>query len=78
MLANMRFLRKQIMEFKIWVHGKHAKRLLCNTPGGIRGKRGNQIKILMIKDWTSIWDAHRSTPGASPPILTCETRKVDT
>ena len=74
MLANMRFLRKQIMESKIWVHGKHTKRLLCNTPGGIRG---NQIKILMIKDWTSIWDTPRSTPGASPPILACEMRKAD-
>ena len=30
-------------------------------------KRGNQDKVLMVRNWTSIWDAIRSTPGASPP-----------
>ena len=32
-------------------------------------KRGNQAKVLMVRNWTSIWDAIRSTPGASPPLL---------
>ena len=32
-------------------------------------KRGNQAKVLMVRNWTSIWDAIRSTPGASPPRL---------
>ena len=32
-------------------------------------KRGNQAKVLMVRNWTSIWDAIRSTPGASPPHL---------
>ena len=26
-------------------------------------------KVLMVKSWTSVWDAIRSTPGASPPLL---------
>ena len=33
------------------------------TPGGIRGK------VLMVRNWTSVWDAIRSTPGTSPPHL---------
>ena len=24
-------------------------------------------KVLMVRNWTSVWDAIRSTPGASPP-----------
>ena len=26
-------------------------------------------KVLMVRNWTSLWDAIRSTPGASPPCL---------
>ena len=29
----------------------------------------NQAKVLMARNWTSIWDAIRSTPGTSPPLL---------
>ena len=29
----------------------------------------NQAKVSMVRNWTSIWDAVRSTPGASPPYL---------
>ena len=32
-------------------------------------KKGNQDKVLMVRNWTSLWDAIRSTPGASPPCL---------
>ena len=28
-----------------------------------------ESKVLMIRNWTSVWDAIRSTPGASPPHL---------
>ena len=24
-------------------------------------------KVVMVRNWTSVWDAIRSTPGASPP-----------
>ena len=34
------------------------------TPGGIRGKQ-----VLMVRSWTSVRDAIRSAPGASPPRL---------
>ena len=34
------------------------------TPGGIRGKQG-----FIVKSWTSVRAAIRSTPGASPPRL---------
>ena len=37
------------------------------TPGSIRGK------VLMVRNWTSVWDAIRSTPGASPPHLSGRT-----
>ena len=26
-------------------------------------------QVLMVKSWTSVWDAIRSNPGASPPHL---------
>ena len=26
-------------------------------------------KVLMVRNWTLVWDATRSTPGASPPSL---------
>ena len=39
------------------------------TPGGIRGK------VLMVRNWTSVWDAIRSTPGSSLPHLSGRTRK---
>ena len=39
------------------------------TPGGIRGK------VLMVRNWTSFWDAIRSTPGESPPLLGGRTRR---
>ena len=29
----------------------------------------NQAEVLMARNSTSIWDAIRSTPGASPPLL---------
>ena len=32
-------------------------------------------KVLMVKNWTSVWDAIRSTPGASPPHLSGRTRR---
>ena len=32
-------------------------------------------KVLMVKSWTSIRDAIRSTPGASPPCLSGRTRR---
>ena len=28
-----------------------------------------ESKVLMMRNWTSVWDAIRSTPGASPPHL---------
>ena len=39
-------------------------------------KRGNEAKVLMVRNWTSIWDAIRSTPGASPPHLSGRTGRV--
>ena len=38
-------------------------------------KKGNQAKVLMVRNWTPIWDAIRSTPGASPPHLGGRTRR---
>ena len=38
-------------------------------------KRGNQAKVLMVRNWTSVCDAIRSTPGASPPHLSGRTRR---
>ena len=35
------------------------------TPGGIRGKQ----VFSMVRSWTTVRDAIRSTPGASPPCL---------
>ena len=32
-------------------------------------------KVLMVKSWTSVWDAIRSTPGASPPLFGGRTGK---
>ena len=32
-------------------------------------------KVLMVKNWTSVRDAIRSTPGASPPRLSGRTRR---
>ena len=32
-------------------------------------------KVLMVRSWTSVRDAIRSTPGASPPHLTGRTRR---
>ena len=32
-------------------------------------KRANQTKVLVVRNSKSIWDAIRSTPGASPPHL---------
>ena len=36
-------------------------------------KRGNEAKVLMVRNCTSTWDAIRSTPGASPPHLSGRT-----
>ena len=38
-------------------------------------KKGNQAKVLMVRNWTSIWDAIRSIPAASPPHLRGRTRR---
>ena len=38
-------------------------------------KRGNQAKVLMVRNWTSGWDAIRSTPGALLPLLGSRTRR---
>ena len=38
-------------------------------------RKGNQDKVLMVRNWTSVWDAIRSTPGASPPHLGGRTRR---
>ena len=32
-------------------------------------------KVLMVRSWTSVRDAIRSTPGASPPCLGGRTRR---
>ena len=32
-------------------------------------------KVLMVRNWTSVWDAIRSTPGASPPRLSGRSRR---
>ena len=32
-------------------------------------------KVLLVRNWTLVWDAIRSTPGASPPHLGGRTRK---
>ena len=32
-------------------------------------------KVLTVRNWTSVWDAIRSTPGASPPHLSGRTRR---
>ena len=32
-------------------------------------------KVLMVRSWTSVRDAIRSTPGASPPPLSGSTRR---
>ena len=46
--------------------------LLHITQGGIRG--GDKIRqiFLLLRNWTSIWDAIRSTSGAFPPTLVVE------
>ena len=46
-------------------------------PGWHQKKRGNQGKVLMVRNWTSLWDAVRSAPGASPPLLSGRTRRDD-
>ena len=38
-------------------------------------KRGNEAKVLMVRDWTSVWDASRSTPGAPLPLFGGRTRR---
>ena len=40
-------------------------------------EKGNQGKVLIVRNWTSIWDAIRSTPGASPPRLGGRTGRDD-
>ena len=40
-----------------------------SPPRWHKRKRGNQAKVLMVRNWTSIWNAIRSAPGASPPHL---------
>ena len=32
-------------------------------------------KVIMVKNWTSVRDANRSTPGASPPHLGGRTKR---
>ena len=32
-------------------------------------------KVLMVRNWTAVRDAIRSTPGASPPCLSGRTRR---
>ena len=64
---------------------KHSRKLLCSTLDGTgeKGKspwmalekKGNQAKVLMVRNWTSIWDAIRSIPAASPPHLRGRTRR---
>ena len=46
-------------------------------PGWHQRKRGNQGKVLIVRNWTSIWDAIRPTPGASPPLLSGRTGRDD-
>ena len=53
---------------------KHSRKLLCSTLDGT-GEKGNQAKLLMVRNWTSIWDAIRSIPAASPPHLRGRTRR---
>ena len=38
-------------------------------PGRHQSKRGDQAEVLMVKNWTLVWEAIRSTPGASLPHL---------
>ena len=44
-------------------------------PGWHQRRRENQTKVLMVRNWTSVCDAIRSTPGASPPHLSGRTRR---
>ena len=55
--------------------GKHYGKTTLLHPEWHQRKRENQSKVLVVKNWTSIWDAIRSTPGASPPCLNDRTRR---
>ena len=37
----------------------------------------NQAKVLMARNWKSIWDAIRSTPGAFPPHFGGRMRRAE-
>ena len=45
-------------------------------PGWHQRKSRNQEKVLMVSNWTSIWDAIRSTPGSSLSRLTDRMEKA--
>ena len=45
-------------------------------PGWRQRKGGNKMKALVVRGWTSTWDATRSTPGASPPLPDGGTSRV--
>ena len=42
------------------------------TQGGIRGGAKIRQRFLLLRNWTSIWDAIRSTSSAFPPTLVVE------
>ena len=46
-------------------------------PWLVQRKSGNQAKVLMVRNWKSIWDAIRSTPGASPPHFGGRMRRAE-
>ena len=46
--------------------------LLHITQGGIRGGDKIRQRFLFLRNWTSIWDAIRTTLAASPPTLVVE------
>ena len=41
-------------------------------PGGTRERKKNQAKVLMVRNWTSVLDAIRSTPVCLHPTLVVE------
>ena len=46
-------------------------------PWLVQRKSENQAKVLMVRNWKSIWDAIRSTPGASQTYFGGRMRRAE-
>ena len=54
--------------------GKHSRKATLLHPRWHQRRSKNQTKVFRVRNWTSVWDAIRSTSGASPSHLGGGTR----